>query len=47
MSIQAIIQDVASVLNVVILAIGYYFLVRLYREWVSQWKEEHAAGGRP
>jgi hypothetical protein len=47
MSIQAIIQDVANVLNVGVLAVGYYFLIRLYREWVGQWKEMHAAGGRP
>ena len=47
MSVLSVIQDVASVLNVVVLAIGYYFLVKLYREWVSQWKEERAAGGRP
>ena len=47
MSIQAIIQDVASVLNVIVLAVGYYFLVRLYREWIRQSREERIAGGRP
>ena len=47
MSIQAIIQDVASVLNVIVLAVGYYFLVRLYREWIHQSREERIAGGRP
>ena len=47
MNIQAIIQDVASVLNVIVLAVGYYFLVRLYREWIHQSREERIAGGRP
>ncbi|MDQ3863667.1 MAG: hypothetical protein M3317_09240 [Actinomycetota bacterium] len=47
MSIQAIIQDVTSVLNVIVLAVGYYFLVRLYREWIHQSREERIAGGRP
>jgi hypothetical protein len=46
-STQAIIQDVASVLNVIVLAVGYYFLVRLYREWIHQSREERIAGGRP
>ncbi len=45
--IQSIIQNVVSVLNVVVLAVGYYFLVRLYREWIRQSKEERIAGGRP
>lgn len=47
MSVLSVIRDVTSVLNVVVLAVGYYFLVKLYREWVDQWKEERAAGGRP
>jgi hypothetical protein len=46
-SIQALTQDVASVLNVIVLAVGYYFLVRLYREWIHQSREERIAGGRP
>jgi hypothetical protein len=46
-SIQAIIQDVTSVLNVIVLAAGYYFLIRLYREWIHQSREERIAGGRP
>ena len=37
----------ASVLNVLILAVGYYFMVKLYREWIVQSKEERTAGGRP
>ena len=45
--IQSIIQDAVSVLNVVVLAVGYYFLVKLYREWIRQSKEERIAGGRP
>lgn len=45
--IQSIIQNVVSVLNVVVLAVGYYYLVRLYREWIRQSKEERIAGGRP
>jgi hypothetical protein len=47
MSIGVIIQDLTSVLNVIVLAIGYYFLVRLYREWIRQSREERKAGGRP
>ncbi len=47
MNFLSAIQDVASVLNAVVLAVGYYFLVKLYREWVGQWKEERSAGGRP
>ncbi len=44
---QSIIQDAVSILNVVVLAVGYYFLVRLYREWIRQSKAERIAGGRP
>ena len=50
MSFQSILQDVASIaslLNVAVLGVGYYFLIKLYREWVGQRREEHAAGGRP
>ncbi len=49
-NIQSIIQDVASVANAVsavVLAVGYYFLIKLYREWVRQYKERYIAGGRP
>jgi hypothetical protein len=46
-SIQTIIQDVTSFLNVIVLAVGYFFLVRLYREWIHQSREERIAGGRP
>ena len=45
--IQTIIQDVTSFLNVIVLAVGYFFLVRLYREWIHQSREERIAGGRP
>jgi hypothetical protein len=45
--IQSVIQDAVSILNVVVLAVGYYFLVKLYREWIRQSKEERIAGGRP
>ena len=50
MSPQPILQDVASIaslLNVVVLGAGYYFLIKLYREWVGQQRKEHIAGGRP
>ncbi len=50
MSLQSILQDLASVaslLNVAVLGVGYYFLIKLYREWVSQRREEHVVGGRP
>ena len=26
----------ASLLNVAVLGVGYYFLIKLYREWVGQ-----------
>ena len=41
------ISSIASAINVVILAVGYYFMVKLYREWIVQSKEERTAGGRP
>ena len=50
MSIQSIIQElgpIANVLNVVVIGIGYYFLVKLYREWLRQSQESRVAGGRP
>lgn len=50
MDVQSIIQEAASVANalsVVVLAVGYYFLIKLYREWIHQNKERHIAGGRP
>ena len=50
MSLQSILQDVASIaslLNVAVLGIGYYFLIKLYHEWLGQRQEEHFAGGRP
>jgi hypothetical protein len=30
-----------------VLGVGYYFLIKLYREWVGRRREEHVAGGRP
>ncbi len=50
MNLQSILQDLASIaslLNVAVLGVGYYFLIKLYREWVGQRREEHVAGGRP
>lgn len=50
MNLQSVVQVVASVANVlsvVVLAIGYYFLVKIYREWLRQSEETRAAGGRP
>lgn len=50
MSLQSVIQEAASVANVfsvLVLAAGYYFMVRLYREWVHIREETRAAGGRP
>ncbi len=45
-----VIQDIASianVLSVVVLAVGYYFMIRLYREWVRRNRESRTAGERP
>lgn len=37
----------ANVLSVIVLGVGYYFMVRLYREWLRQREETRTAGGRP
>jgi len=37
-------QDVASIaslLDVAVLGVGYYLLIKFYREWVGQRREEH------
>ncbi len=50
MSWQTILREVSSVaniLNVLVIGVGYYYLVKLYREWIRQSKEERTAGGRP
>jgi hypothetical protein len=49
-SVQSITQEVASIANalsVVVLGVGYYFLIKLYREWLRQTEERRIAGGRP
>jgi hypothetical protein len=50
LNLQSIIQAVASVakvLSVIVLGVGYYFMVRLYREWLRQREETRTASGRP
>jgi hypothetical protein len=50
LNVQSTIQEVAAVANVlsvIVLAVGYYFMVRLYREWIGLRRETRAAGGRP
>ena len=50
MDIQSIISElgsVANLLNVIVIGAGYYFLVRLYREWIRQSRNARVAGGRP
>ncbi len=50
MSIQTITQEAASIANalsVVVIGVGYYFLIKLYREWIRQNRESRVAGGRP
>lgn len=50
MNLQSIIQAIASVANVlsvIVLGVGYYFMVRLYREWLRQREETRTVGGRP
>jgi len=47
---QSIIQVAASlgnVVSVIVLAVGYYFLIKLYREWIHLRKKTREAGGRP
>jgi hypothetical protein len=44
LSLRSILQDaasIASLLNVAVLGVGYYSLIKLYREWVGQRREEH------
>ncbi|QIN78367.1 hypothetical protein GBA65_07340 [Rubrobacter marinus] len=38
---------ISNVLNVRVIGAGYYYLVKLYREWIRRSKEERTAGGRP
>ena len=50
MNLQSIMQAVGSgvnVLSVIVLAIGYYFMVRLYREWLRHREVTRTADGRP
>ncbi len=50
MSIQYIIQEAASianVLNMVVIGVGYYFLIKLYREWIRQYRESRSLTARP
>lgn len=50
MDLQPIIKEAASVaniLNVLVFGIGYFLMIKLYREWVLQSRERHTAGGRP
>ncbi len=50
MSWQNVLQEIAAVaniLNVLVIGVGYYYLVKLYRQWIRQSKEERTAGGRP
>jgi hypothetical protein len=39
--------SVANVLTVVVFGVGYYFMIKLYREWVGQSRAARVAGGRP
>jgi hypothetical protein len=50
MNLQSILQEVtpiANILNVLVIAVGYFFLIKLYREWIGQSRESRTAGGRP
>jgi hypothetical protein len=50
MDLQAILRDagsVANTINVVVLAAGYYLLIRLYRKWFQEAHRARVAGGRP
>lgn len=47
MNIHSIIQDAVSVLNLVVLALGYYSLLKLYSAWFRENKRARIAGGRP
>ncbi len=50
MNLQHLVQmaaSVANVLTVVIFGIGYYMMIRLYREWVRESRQTREAGGRP
>ena len=50
MDIQSILREagpIANIINVVVIGVGYYFLIKLWREWLRQSREERVAGGRP
>jgi hypothetical protein len=50
MNLQSILQEatpIANILNVLVIAVGYFFLIKLYREWIGQSRESRTAGGRP
>jgi hypothetical protein len=50
MNLQHLVQmaaSVANVLTVVVFGIGYYMMIRLYREWVRESRQTREAGGRP
>ncbi len=37
----------ANAISVLVLALGYYFMIKLYRKWLRQSRESRIAGGRP
>ena len=50
MGIQAVIQtasSVAGIANALVVAAGYYLLIRLYSAWFRENKRARVAGGRP
>ncbi len=50
MDLQNMLHDVAMLANaisVLVLAVGYYFMIKLYRKWLRQSRESRIAGGRP
>jgi hypothetical protein len=42
-SVLQVASSISSLLSPLVLALGYYFMVRVYREWIHLRQETHAA----
>lgn len=46
-TLSAIASPLSNVLLGLVFAVGYYLIIRLYRETVGEMREERLSGGRP
>ncbi len=44
-SILQVVSTVSNTLAVLMSAVGYYLMIKLYRKWLRKSKEAHTAGG--